>query len=286
MRICKLLLAFFSLLLFSSCSPKQLFPTDNHHYFSASDFNYTFKEHTFYSQDGTTLQGIHFKSAGASKGMIVLANGIYDNMSMRFTKWLWLVDAGYDLFSFDYRAFGESESEPDMYGFRDDVNAAIEFAHTLKPTLDITLIGQSMGGTFVIDALVYKNYEYVNLVVADSAFCSFASTLNSFMLKTVVLAPFCWLPYTFSPDDLDSIENVAKLKTPLLLVTGDSDWIVSYENSFELYEKANGMKSLWVVEDAGHVEGFAFKSVQNDFLDSLGEKKFSRDGGITRLNQN
>jgi hypothetical protein len=286
MRIFKLLLAFLFLLTFSSCSPKKLFPTDNKHYYSASDFHYSFEEHTFYSEDGTSLKGIHFKSASQSKGMIVLANGIYDNMSMRFTKWLWLVDAGYDLFTFDYRAFGESECEPDMYGFRDDVNAAVSFAHTLKPKLDITLIGQSMGGTFVIDALVHKDYEYVKLVVADSAFTSFTGILNSFMLKTVILAPLFWLPYTFSPDDLDSIENIVKLKTPILFVTGDSDWIVNYENSFELYEKAESAKSLWVVKDAGHVEAFDVKEVQKSFLEFLREKKFTLDGGIKRFNQN
>jgi len=193
-------------------------------------------------------------------------------MSNRFTKWLWIVDAGYELFIFDYRSYGESDAQPDMYGFRDDVNSAIEYAHSLDKDLDITLVGQSMGGTFVIDALVTKEYKYVTLVVADSAFTSFASTMNSFMLKTVILIPFSWLPYTFAPDDLDSINNIEKLRTPILFVTGDSDWIVNYKNSLALYEKANVQKDLWIVKDAGHVDSFEDKEVRKEFI-GLIEKK-------------
>jgi len=195
-------------------------------------------------------------------------------MSNRFTKWLWIVDAGYELFIFDYRSYGESDAEPDMYGFRDDVNSAIEYAHDLEKKLDITLVGQSMGGTFVIDALVAKKYDYVTLVVSDSTFSSFASTLNSFMLKTIILIPLSWLPYTFSPDDLDSIRNIQRLQTPILFVTGDSDWIVNYKNSLELYKKAKVEKNLWIVKDAGHVESFENYELRKEFLKLLEKKEF------------
>lgn len=196
-------------------------------------------------------------------------------MSNRFVKWLWIVDAGYELFIFDYRSYGESNAQPDMYGFRDDVNAAIEYAHQLDPNLNITLVGQSMGGTLAINAMVDKEYEYVSLVVADSAFTSFASTINTFMLKTIILIPFSWLPYTFSPDDLDSIRNIERLKTSILFVTGDDDWIVNYKNSVELYEKTEIEKELWIVKDAGHVESFENYKVREEFLKLLERKSFS-----------
>lgn len=224
---------------------------------------------------------MHIKTKGKAKGFIVVTNGLDENMSNRFTKWLWIVDAGYDVFIFDYRSYGKSDSEPDMYGFRDDVNAAIEYAHELDIEADITLVGQSMGGTFVIDALVHKEYDYVSLVVADSAFTSFASTVNTFMLKTIILIPFSWLPYTFSPDDLDSIRNIERLKTPILFVTGDDDWIVNYKNSLELYEKTKIEKEIWIVKDAGHVESFENNKVRVEFLELLERKKsLSKEGKL------
>ncbi len=255
------------------CSPKALFPTDNRVYDSIDKYKYNFKKHTFHSQDKTPLNGLHIQSKKECKGIIVVTNGLHENMSSRFKTWLWAVESGYDVFIFDYRGYGESEEEVDMYGFRDDVNAAIEFAHSLNETQSMTVVGQSMGGTFVIDALVAKEYDYVELVVADSTFTSFASTMNSFMLKTIVLIPFSWLPYTFTPDDLNAIENVPKLNTPILFVTGDDDWIVNYENSKELYRNVKVSKSLWIVKDAGHVKSFQNKALREDFLHLLKTKQ-------------
>jgi len=53
---------------------------------------------------------------------------------------------------------------------------------------------------------------------------------TTFSIFSLLLFSSCIPKQLFPTDDLDSIENVAKLKTPLLLVTGDSDWIVSYKN--------------------------------------------------------
>ena len=256
------------------CSPKALFPNDQKVYDSIENYSYNYTEHTFCSYDKTPLHGLQLKPKGKPKGLIVVTNGLHENMSNRFTKWLWIVDEGYELFTFDYRSYGESEAEPDMYGFRDDVNSAIEYAHSLDKELDITLVGQSMGGTFVIDALATKKYEYVTLVVADSAFTSFASTLNSFMLKSIILIPLSWLPYTFAPDDLDSIKNIEKLSTPILFVTGDSDWIVNYKNSLKLYKTAKVQKDLWIVKGAGHVESFEDRKLRKEFVKLLERKKF------------
>jgi len=255
------------------CSPRVLFPNDHAEYDSIQKYNYSYKEHTFYSRDKTPLHGLHIQPKIESKGFIVVTNGLYRNMSDRFSKWLWIVDSGYDLFIFDYRGFGKSDAEIDIYGFRDDVNSAVEYAHMLDENKSITLVGQSMGGTFVIDAMIAQQYTYVDLVVADSTFTSFSSILNTYMLKSIVLIPLSWLPYTFNPDDLNSIENIEQLRMPILFVTGDDDWIVNYDNSKELYAKAKCEKSLWIVKDAGHVESFDDIKVRESFLNLLQKKE-------------
>lgn len=258
------------------CSPKALFPTDNRVYDSTLNYNYNFEKHTFFSSNKTLLHALYIQTAKKSKGIVVVTNGLHENMSNRFTKWLWIVDSGYDVFIFDYRGYGESDAEVDMYGFRDDVNAAIEYAHSLDTSKSMILAGQSMGGTFVIDALVKKEYDYIDLVVVDSTFTGFASTLSSFMLKSFVLIPFAWLPYTFSPDDLNAIENIGELNTPVLFVTGDDDWIVDYKNSHKLYDKAKVEKSLWIVEGVGHVESFENLALRESFLELLKNREFFR----------
>lgn len=190
-------------------------------------------------------------------------------MSFRFTQWLWIVDAGYDFFTFDYRGYGDSDAEVDLFGFRDDVNAALEYAHSLDKDKSIVLVGQSMGGTFVIDALVAQNYDYVSLAVIDSTFTGFDSSISSFMMKSILLFPISWLPYTFFPSELNSIENIEYLKTPVLFVSGESDFIVHQDNSKTLYEKAKARKSIWLVKGAGHVQSFNNSDVRKAFLELL-----------------
>lgn len=259
-------------ILFLGCSPKKLFPTDNTKYDSIKNYNYVISEHNFNSKDSTMLYGLHIKSKSKSKGMIVVANGMYKNMSYRFTQWLWIADNGYDVFIFDYRGYGESKDLADIYGMRDDVNAAIEYAHLLNDTNNMLVIGQSMGGSFVIDAMAKKDYDYISLIVADSTFIGFDSILNTYLLKSIIFIPLFWLPYTFVPDDINSIENVNQLKKPILFISGNSDWIVSSRNSKTLYQKANNKKAIWIVESAGHVESFNNVKLRKDFLDLLENK--------------
>ena len=257
----------------SGCSQKSIFPTDTEKYDCVANYKYEYKEHKFHSEDNTTLYGLHIKTPRSSKGLIVLANGMYQNMSIRFTYWLWAIDAGYDLFIFDYRGYGKSHGEADMFGFRDDVTAALEYAHTLDEDKPIVLVGQSMGGTFVIDALALKEYDYVSLAVIDSTFITFSSVMSSFMLRSVILIPFSWLPYIVTPDELNSIDNIQKVTVPILFISGDEDRIVDHGNTRDLYDKSTAEKSIWIVKDAGHVKSFNHLQVQEDFLKILSNGK-------------
>ncbi len=258
--------------LFLGCSPKKLFPTFNDEYDSIDNYPYKSISHTFTSEDKTTLYGLHIQPESESKGLIVVANGLYKNMSYRFTQWLWIVEQGYEVFIFDYRGYGKSNADADLFGFRDDVNAAIEYAHSLDKTKEMVLVGQSMGGTFVIDALSIKKYNYISLVVVDSTFTGFDSMLSDAMMKSIVLFPLSWIPYTFVPQELNSIENISSVNTPILFTCCDGDWVVDSENSEVLYDKTKGKKSLWSVKDAGHVEAFNNLALRKSFINLLKDK--------------
>ena len=268
--IYKIVLFISILLLFLGCSPKDVLLGDTKVYDDTKNYNYNFSQHSFQTDDGIILDGIYIKTTKKSKGLIVVVNGMMENMSLRFTKWLWAVEGGYDVFTFDYRGYGDSKAEANLAGFRDDVASALKYAHSIDEDRKIILVGQSMGGTYVIDALKIENYDYISLAVIDSTFTGFASNLSSLMMKTVVLFPFSWTPYTFSPTEYNAISNVEHVKTPLLFVSGDSDFITGSSNSKELYEKATAQKSIWIVEDAGHVESFDNKDVRSAFLDLIG----------------
>lgn len=263
-----IILVFISLL-FVACGPKT-FPSDNKIYDSPKNYEYSYTSHTFLSEDSTKLYAYHIKSDKQnSKGLIVLANGMKQNMSFRFTEWLWILDAGYDLFIFDYRSYGESYAEADLFGFVDDVKAALKYAHSLDKEKKIVLIGQSMGGTFVINALKNKEYDYLSFAVSDSTFTGFDDVLSSLLRRSIILFPFSWIPYLTVPKELNADENIQYLKTPILFIAGDDDIVVDYEDSIELYNMTKAKKALWIVKDAAHVQSFNNLEVRDNFLKIL-----------------
>ncbi len=119
----------------SGCSKNAIFPADTKAYDSPVNYAYGYQEFYFESSHGALLRGWLFNSNGPSKGVVVVANDMIFNMSERFKAWTWLPEQGYDLFIFDYRGYGESSGEVDMFGFVDDVSSAIEYAHLLNKDL-------------------------------------------------------------------------------------------------------------------------------------------------------
>jgi pimeloyl-ACP methyl ester carboxylesterase len=250
----------------AGCSQKTMLPTDNRIYDSPENYDLKYSEHYFPSSDGTMIEGWWFKAKGEKKGMVVVSNGIVQNMSARFVKWMWMVDAGYDLFLFDYRGYGRSKADPDMYAYVDDVKAGIEYAHALNGEGTMVVCGQSMGGSLVIDAVAQGNYPYVSALIIDSTFTDFASAGNRLMVRSIILWPWSWLPYVFRLEGMDAIDYVGKIDKPMLFITGTEDSVVEPENTLTLFLKADAVKSFWLVEGAGHVRGFDSPKVRQELL--------------------
>jgi alpha-beta hydrolase superfamily lysophospholipase len=250
----------------AGCSQKTMLPTDNRVYDSPENYDLKYSDHYFHSSDGTIIEGWWFKAKGEKKGMVVVSNGIIQNMSARFVKWMWVTDAGYDLFLFDYRGYGRSKADPDMYAYVDDVKAGIEYAHALNGEGTMIVCGQSMGGSLVIDAVAQGNYPYISALIIDSTFTDFASAGNRLMARSIILWPWSWLPYVFRLKGMDAIDYVGKIDKPMLFITGTADSVVEPENTLTLFLKADTVKSFWLVEGAGHVRGFDRPEVRQELL--------------------
>lgn len=267
----KSLYTFFAVvLLFTGCSKNRLFPTDTKVYDSPANYPLRFDAHDFNSSINSHLKGWHFKTAEKPRGMVVVANGMLYNMSERFKEWTWLLDEGYALFIFDYRGYGGSTGEVDMHGFVDDVMAGIEFAHALNEELPMAVVGQSMGGSFVIDAVAKKKHPYVKLLIIDSTMTRFGVSAQEIMQQHILLWPLSWIPPTFTPTGVDSIEFVDKTGTPTLFLVGLDDEIIQPNHSVDLFLNAKEPKAIWIVEEAGHVECIHNRQVKDDLLETVG----------------
>ena len=259
------------ILLVSGCSKNAIFPTDTEVYDSPKHYAYSYEEFYFKSTQEAMLRGWLFRSNGASQGVVVVANGMKYNMSSRFQEWTWLLDKGYDLFIFDYRGYGESKGEVDMFGFVDDVASAIEYTHALNEDLPMIVVGQSMGGSFVIDAVAKKEYPYVKLLIIDSTMTGFARASKEIIKEHVLLWPLIWVPEAITPEGVDAIDVVDKTETPMLFMVGLQDQIIAPKHSAELFVKAKDPKALWVVEEAGHVECTHNLRVKEDLLSAIND---------------
>ncbi len=269
-------------MLMSGCSKNAIFPADTRVYDSPVNYAYRYEEFYFKSSQEALLRGWLFRSKGPSQGVVVVANGMTYNMSERFKEWTWLPEKGYDLFIFDYRGYGESSGEVDMFGFVDDVASAIEYAHLLNKDLPMVLVGQSMGGSFVIDATAKKRYPYVRLLVIDSTMKGFASAGKDMMKKHILLWPWIWAPEVFTPEGVDSIDFVDKTALPMLFMVGLDDEIIEPSNSADLYIKAKAPKAFWIVEGAEHVQCIHNPEVKEDLLIAIdnamrGKGRFSSE---------
>lgn len=273
----KYLIALMLLILLTACSKNNIFPTDTKVYDTPENYSYNYEEFYFKSSQGALLKGWWFKSKEPAQGMVVVVNGLVQNMSNRFKEWTWLLEKGYDLFIFDYRGYGTSFGEVDMFGFVDDATAGISYAHELNTHLPMVVVGQSMGGSFVIDAVAKKPYPYVKLLVIDSTMKGFIPAGEALLKSHFLLWPLVWIPSVITPEGIDSLEFVDKTELPTLFMVGLDDALIPPEHSAALFTKAQLPKALWIVEGAGHVECIHNPKVKRDLEDviakALQEKK-------------
>jgi fermentation-respiration switch protein FrsA (DUF1100 family) len=98
---------------------------------------------------------------------------------------------------------------------------------------DVVLMGQSLGGGVAVD-----------LAAADGARgLILASTFTS--IPAVAKHHISWLPMNWLlATKMDSLSKIKNYHGPLLLVHGDADEVIPYQQGLELYEAAPGRKKM------------------------------------------
>ena len=105
---------------------------------------------TFKSTDGLTLDGTFFAVDGGKRVVIFAHGAVFDKTSW-FPQAEKLQAKGIAALTFNFRGYGKSEAGPKS-NLKNDVLGAIAFAKT-RDFAKIALVGGSMGGTAILDAL-------------------------------------------------------------------------------------------------------------------------------------
>lgn len=166
----------------------------------------------------------------------------------------------------DYPGYGKSRGIPTEESLYAAGRAALAWLVEVRatPLADIVVFGKSLGGGVATELCVDAE---VRGLVLESTFCSVLAVARR-------MVPFIPESLGFKSERYPSIERMARITAPVLVIHGDRDALIPVRQGRELYDRANEPKQLYVVKGAGHNDvastaGPDYGARIRDWLDSL-----------------
>jgi pimeloyl-ACP methyl ester carboxylesterase len=229
---------------------------------------------------GMFLLGDH---GGSPKGMVIFAHEFSSDMYSCARYCRPLLEAGYNVFSFDFRGHGESSLQPGYQPRQwptnhelNDMLGALAYVEDWLESRglpsEVGLFGISRGAGAAI--LAAQNNQMVKAIITDGAFSS-DTTLEYLMKRwAYIFAKVRFVYENYPPQfwrflrwllfcecrkrlncTFPSVRKaLARMEgpRPILFIHGERDGYIPVEQSQMLYEMAPGPKFLWVVPGAKH----------------------------------
>ena len=219
---------------------------------------------TFGTRDGLRLHGWFF-ALPSPRATVLVFNGNAGNRAYRGSLAEAFRRQGFQVLLFDYRGYGGNAGRPTEAGLAEDSRAARIYLAS-RADVDasrIVYFGESLGAAVAVRLAV--DHPPAALVLR-SPFTSMADIGgHHYPLLPVRL---------LLRDRFDAIDQIRRIRAPLLVIAGGRDRIVPIEYSRRLYEAAGSPKSMFVLPDLDHndaalVEGDAMIDRAIKFLDPL-----------------
>ena len=212
----------------------------------------------FRSSDGTRLLGWFIPAQQTTPGdekapTILHVHGNAGNIESHnwFTEYL--PAAGFNVFVFDYRGYGESEGAARSRGpLIADTHAALD-AVLARPDVDpqrIGMYGQSLGGTIGLNVMAQRTE--IKAAVIESAFVSWREMAACALGGDQANILCRGLAAMLIPDTHRADDAIATVYRPMLLLHGDSDSIIPVDHSRTLAEKSEGWARLVELPGGDH----------------------------------
>lgn len=201
---------------------------------------------------GETLHAWHLYTEHKNKkGVILHFHGNAQNMSAHVNFVAWLLHEGYDVFTFDYRGYGQSNGVAQRDNSIEDGLAVLKTIETRLNETPLFIIAQSLGGAVAVAALQERPDTAVTALVLESSFHSYRSLAQSKLGHFFLTWPLQW-PLSFLVTDTHSPSGRStQLNIPTLLIHGTRDPVVPYQEGVELahtIRKANLSETLFHLE--------------------------------------
>ncbi|WP_289356807.1 alpha/beta hydrolase [Paenibacillus sp. S-12] len=220
-------------------------------------------EVTLASFDGLKLQGYEYRQEHPTNKWAIVVHGYTSSGKQMSYAVKRFYDKGYHVLLVDLRGHGKSEGSYIGMGWHDrlDMMGWIRQIVEADPESQVALYGVSMGGATVMMTSGEELPANVKVIVED---CGYTSAYDEFTYQLKRLFHLPAFPIMTASNvvsniragydlkDASALKQVAKSKTPILFIHGDSDTFVPYEMVQELYDAAKVEKDLLVIKDAGH----------------------------------
>ncbi len=153
-------------------------------------------------------------------------------------------EMGFAVLGIDYRGFGQSSAGlPSESLALEDAQAAWRWLADRQPGAARYVFGHSLGGAVAVH-LATEVGDAAGLIV-EGTFTSIPAVFSTFK--------WGWLPVgPFITQRFDSARRIGQVKTPVLVVHGSEDRLISPELGRALYERAPEPKRWLLVEGGSH----------------------------------
>ena len=195
----------------------------------------------FESDDGTMLHGWYCRSY-APVASLLYCHGNTGNITYSAACIPKLVDAGLNLFIFDYRGFGRSSGYTTLAGVLQDAEAAAREHHVLRPhDVPSILYGYSLGGAIAAET---AQHVYFDGLILQSTFTN---------LRDMARVVFPGLPmHLVSGNEFDTLRIMSRLKIPLVVIHGREDEVIPMWMGEKLYSVCSTGHAIHIVDGAMH----------------------------------
>lgn len=233
----------------------------------------TRKDIQFKTSDSLTIKGWYFtapQNQVNSDKAVILCHGWTANRYETLPRVKFLVEAGYNVLTYDARACGESEGDLISLGYYEanDLLAAIDY---LKSTgiNKIAADGISQGGATIVFASAKS--KDLKCVIIESCFDELRNAVNnrfSSMLfipgaiGSALMLPLAKNKLGIGVDEIAPINKIKNIHIPVFIISGEVDTRTTPDETKKLFDAANQPKRIWLVPNAGHVDLYRVNQVE------------------------
>lgn len=192
------------------------------------------------TEDGLRLNGWYLPPE-ARAPVVIVFNGNAGNRGDRMPLGRRLTAAGFGVLLTDYRGYGGNPGGPSADGLGRDARAAAGFVGQRSPGHPVVYFGESLGAAVAVELATSAPPD---VLILRSPFTS---------LVEVGRVHYPWLPVGWLlKDRYPSLDRMAAIKAPTLVIAGDADGTIPLHQSRLIYEAAPDPSELLVVPGADH----------------------------------